>query len=178
MIVDNEITRDQRGFTLIEVMVALAIFAIGIVACYTMQVRSSGTTIRANSVSTSANWATYNVEGLLAEHYINASVTSSHEDQWENNKGDDPGNGSDDIDDTDQPGDKPDGVMHISTDGSASIDESNVTSGDHYTVFWNVADDTPLEGVKHIRVIVKKNRGLNSGVLYSHDFYKTLENEL
>ncbi len=49
-------------------------------------------------------------------------------------------------------------------------------AGDLYSVYWNVADDRPLEGLKQIRVTVVKNNGLNSGVLYAHDYYKLNEN--
>jgi prepilin-type N-terminal cleavage/methylation domain-containing protein len=164
MTVENEITRDQRGFTLIEVLVALAIFAIGIVACYTMQVRSSGTTIRANSVSTSANWATYRIEQLVAKGYSDKD--------WYNDDGDGSNDKPDGIADIDSTI-KPDGQLRIQPDGNTG---STAGTNDLYSIYWNVANDSPVEGIKQIRMIVFKNRGLNKGMLYSHDYFKSNEN--
>lgn len=157
--------RNQRGFTLIETLVALAIFAIGIVACYTMQVNSSKTSGRANSISTSANWATYLVEELLAKPYDDKA--------WFNGTDKDNPGGLADIDDTNQPADTPDGEIHIQPNG-----KTNDTAGtnDLYSIYWNVVNDRPLVGIKQIRVTVLKNGGMNSGLLYTHDYFKSNEN--
>jgi len=159
---NRETKKHGQGFTLIEVLVSLAIFAIGIIACYAMQVRSASTTGMANSVLTSSTWATYLVEDLLALDY---------DDPLLDNSAGNATNGFTDIDDT--ASGTPDGVRYIQPDGS--VNQSPAT-GDLYSVYWNIAEDRPLDGLKQIRVIVVKNNGLNAGVLYSHDYYKLNNN--
>lgn len=128
----------QGGFTLIEVLIALSIFAIGILAAYTMQLRSSATAMMANSVSTSSNWAAYQIEELMAKSY-------------------------DDFDD-DEVFVQPDGLL------------SGTEPGSMYQVSWTVDEDTPIDGVKHVRMTVEKVAGLNAGQLYTHDYFKSNEN--
>ena len=158
--------KNPQGFTLIETLVALAIFAIGIIAAYTMQVHSSKSSGRANSISTSSTWATYLVEELL--------VKPIDDDAWKNDYGD-PDNGLIDIDDTNGGPDAPDGQMHIQPDSTVST-LSTAAAGSLYSVYWNIADNSPLEGVKQIRIKVIKNNGLNVGELYSQDYFKISEN--
>ena len=150
---------------MIEVIVSLAIFAIGIIACYAMQVRSSTTAGRANSVSTASTWATYLMEDFLTRDYTDSLLENSQGDAVE---------GMNDIDDT--ASGTPDGTMHVRPDGTVSQLDSATSpipaSTDLYSVYWNVADDRPLEGSKQIRITVVKNGGLNAGVLYSQDYYK------
>lgn len=160
---NTKIINNRRGFTLIEVLVSLAIFAIGIIACYAMQVRSASTAGLANSVETSSTWATYLIEDLMQVEY----------NDLENSAGD-PADGMTNIDDTATG--SPDGAIHIKADGTVSdktiVPPPAPVAGDLYSVYWNVADDRPLEGLKQIRVTVVKNSGLNAGVLYTQDYYK------
>ena len=119
---NNRIVKDQRGFTLIEVLVSLAIFAIGIIACYAMQVRSAGTAGRANSVATSSTWATYLQEDLMARDYTDPLLE---------NRAGDPADGMTDIDDT--AAGTPDGTMHVHPDGTVTaLDVTTSTSPDGY----------------------------------------------
>ena len=162
----KHIVNDQRGFTLIEVLVSLAIFAIGIIACYTMQLHATSSLGRANSVATSSTWATYVVEDLLALDYMDPLLENSA-----GNAVNGLTDGFTDIDDT--AAGTPDGTRHIRTNGSV---QSTGAAGDLYSIYWNIADDRPIPGVKQIRVTVIKNAGLNSGVLYFHDYFKSNEN--
>ena len=165
----NNTVKDQRGFTLIEVLVSLGIFAIGIIACYAMQVRSTGTAGRANSVSTSSTWSTYLQEDLMARDY---------NDPLLENRAGDAADGMTDIDDTSSG--TPDGMMHVHPDGTVSalspLPNAIPAATDLYSIYWNVAENRPLEGLKQIRITVVKNSGLNAGVLYSQDYYKLNKN--
>ena len=116
--------------------------------------------------STSSSWATYLVEELL--------VKPIDDDAWKNDYGD-PDNGLIDIDDTNGGPDAPDGQMHIQPDSTVST-LSTAAAGSLYSVYWNIADNSPLEGVKQIRIKVIKNNGLNVGELYSQDYFKISEN--
>lgn len=151
---------------MIEVLVSLAIFAIGIIACYAMQVRSTGTAGRANSVSTSSTWSTYLQEDLLARDY--------NDPLWE----DIDGNAVAGLNDT--ASGTPDGAMHVHPDGTVSaldpLPSATPAAADLYSIYWNVAVNRPLEGLKQIRITIVKNSGLNAGVLYSQDYYKLNKN--
>jgi hypothetical protein len=141
--------------------VSLVIFAIGIIACYDMQVRSISTAGRANSVSTASTWATYLVENLMSLAYTDPLLKNSAGNA----------DGLVDIDDT--ASGTPDGTRHIRPNGSVT---ATAAAGDLYAVYWNIVDNRPVDGVKQIRVTVVKNNGLNAGVLYSHDYFKSDEN--
>jgi prepilin-type N-terminal cleavage/methylation domain-containing protein len=151
--------KKQQGFTLIEVLVSLAIFAIGIIACYALQVRSTSSLGRANSVAMSSTWATYLIEDLISVDYEDVEDGAGTTDGI---------NGLDDI-----APNTADGTRYIQPDGTVA---NTAATDDLYSVYWNVADDTPLPDVKQIRVTVVKNGGLNAGVLYSHDYFKSNEN--
>ena len=155
---------DENGFTIIEVMVALAIFVIGIIGCYQLQLKSTGTNSLANSVGTAATWATYAVEQLLAKDY---------DDLKDDGTG---GAGFAGLDETEGTAD---GVLYIRPNGSTG---TATAAGDLYTVSWNIAEGTAaaaatgqpvLAGTKQIRVIVIKKGGIGKGTLYTHDYFKT-----
>jgi len=154
----------EQGFTLIEVVVSLAIFAIGILACYAMQLKSTVSTGRANSVQVASTWASYLAEDFLTLDYTDPLLENSAGDAID---------GLTDIDDTDKVGDTPDGVRYISADGTVS---SVPSPADVYAIFWNVVANRPLEDLKQVRITVVKNGGLNAGTLYSHDYYKLRNN--
>jgi len=158
----RQLVPDNRGFTLIEVLVSLAIFAMGIIACYTMQMRSASTAGRADSVAASSTWASYLIEDFMSLKY---------DDPLLDNDAGNAANGFLDIDDT--AAGTPDGVRYIRPDGTVA---SAAAAGDLYSIYWNIAEDRPLDGVKQVRVTVVKNDGLNAGVLYSHDYFKSNEN--
>ena len=62
---------DDRGFTLIEVLIALAIFSVGFLAVGLMQINSTGGNRRAQSVTYSSEWALDHVEWLLTQASVN-----------------------------------------------------------------------------------------------------------
>jgi type IV pilus modification protein PilV len=61
--------RDSRGFTLIEVVIALAVFAIGILAMYSMQVSSINSNGGARKRTEAVSWATNQMEILRTTPY-------------------------------------------------------------------------------------------------------------
>jgi len=152
----------QSGFTLIEVMVALAIFVIGIIGCYQLQLRSTHTNALANHVGTAATWATYAVEQLLAKTYDDSDL-------------DDDGTGGAGVAGLDDTEGNADSVLYIRPNGSTG---TTAAAGDLYSVSWNIAEGTGtglgvLAGTKQIRVIVIKKGGIGKGTLYTHDYFKT-----
>ena len=60
---------DNRGFTLVEVVIALAVFAIGILALYTMQVTSIQSNGGARKRTEAVSWATNQMEILRTTPY-------------------------------------------------------------------------------------------------------------
>ena len=69
---------DQGGFTLIEAMVAIVIFAIGILGAYQLQMYAVNGNTTANRVSAATKGAEYVVEELLAQDFDSLVVTSVH----------------------------------------------------------------------------------------------------
>ncbi|SHO45685.1 prepilin-type N-terminal cleavage/methylation domain-containing protein [Desulfopila aestuarii] len=71
---------NEKGFTLIEVLIAIIILAIGIIALAGMQGTSIKGNKHANSITTSSTWAADTVEQIFALDYdslVTGNRTSS-----------------------------------------------------------------------------------------------------
>ncbi|BBO86334.1 prepilin-type N-terminal cleavage/methylation domain-containing protein [Desulfosarcina ovata] len=115
---------NQKGFTLIEVAVALAIFAIGFLAVAAMQTRAviSNTTGRFSMDATT--WTASQFEQFVAMNFDDADLVDTN------------GNGESGLD----------------ADTVATADSSLAFPDDrNTTMYWNVADNP--RGFKQIRVI-------------------------
>jgi type IV pilus modification protein PilV len=68
--------KKANGFTLLEVLVAMAIFAVGMLAVASLQVNSLWGTARADTTSEAIMWATDRIEQLKALPYDDSLLTS------------------------------------------------------------------------------------------------------
>lgn len=154
---------DENGFTLIEALVAVVVFSIGLAAFFTMQTTVIKGNSTASGLTTASTWAADRVERLLAMDY-------------------------DDILDTDGDGTNQDadynGVDDAGNDfglnDTAPADGTDTSPDGLYTIFWNVADwVTPVPSssestVKAVRVIVQRNDlGFQKNVVLNYYIQKT-----
>jgi len=117
----------QAGFTILEVLVAISILTVGLLAVASMQVAGMNTNNHARNVTEGMNLAQDKLEELIALPY------------------DDPNNLG--LQDTDN-----DGLQGLgnATAGTADYSETR----DHFTIYWNIADNQPVASSKTIRIIV------------------------
>jgi len=128
---------NQQAFTLIEVLLAMLIFAVGILAVTSMDLTSTQVNSRAADMTEATALARQKMEELLNMDFDDANLTDTN------------GNGLAGLDD----------------DVTNTADFSK-TSGRH-TIFWNVAGNQPVNDAKTIRVIVTwQNRGENKNVSF------------
>lgn len=64
-----QIINNEKGFTLIEALVAMVILVIGILSLYTMQTTSVKGNANAFGLTSAATWATERIERLFIEKY-------------------------------------------------------------------------------------------------------------
>jgi len=121
----------ERGFTLIEIMIAIAVFSIGVLAVASMQTRAVQGNTHANRVTTAATWAQDKVEHCISLPYFFPSAPTHHPDLNDRN-----GDGDSGLDDA--------------TAGTADYSEAKGL----YTIYWNVAPNCPVDNTKTIRIIV------------------------
>ena len=69
----SNIYRNYRGYTLIEVLIAMAVFAVGILAIFSMQITSTGSNALARGLTENYTGAMDKVEELLALQYNDPS---------------------------------------------------------------------------------------------------------
>ena len=135
---------NQKGFSLIELLIALVIFAIGILATAQMQFSSMWTNTKAGIITEGAIVAQTKIEQLLTLGYDAAALTDGDAD------------GAGGLDDT----------TAITADGN------EIAANPSYTIFWNIQNDQPYTDTKTIRVIVRwAEKGVERE--YSVDFVKT-----
>ncbi len=70
-----EHTQKEEGFTLIEVLIALAIFSIGFLAVASMQLKSTGGSTNARILTEASVWAQDRVETLMSFSYNDPAIT-------------------------------------------------------------------------------------------------------
>jgi type IV pilus assembly protein PilV len=132
----NKIKND-RGFSLIEALIAIFVLTIGVFSLYSMQITSLMGNNRAITITSLADWSSSQIERLMSLPY------------------DDPL-----LNDT-QP------AQGLAANTVANSDSGAVNSPDgRYTMFWNVAIDAPMQNTKTIQVFALDNQLLENGVPY------------
>ncbi len=137
-----DISRNDKGFTLLEVIMAVSILTVGLLAVASLQV----TAMRGNTMSMNYTESTEKVqdlvEKLLSKDYDDADLSDS------------------------MPVGAPDGVLGLDDDEPDTAD--HYIPGDKYRIYWNVAENRAknstgwytVNGLKTIRVIVEwESRG-------------------
>ncbi len=125
----------QQGFTLVEVLVAIVILAIGIAAVTTMQVTGIKGNTKASHLTVASDWSASQMEQMYAWKYDNDLLK----------------------DDT-----APNGVAGLDETGATADGGPIVSPDGYYTIYWNVADDILMPDTKSIRVILERE---DNGIL-------------
>ena len=145
----------QEGFTLVEILIAIAILAFGLLAVATMQVRAIKTNAIASGISQGLTLGQAKVEELMNLSYGHSDLDDSDGD----------GTGKDIDNDGED-----DGGNNFGLDDTTGADGSDANG--RYTIYWNIAVDEPVTSSKTIRVIVTwTERGINKNVKL--DFVKS-----
>lgn len=138
--------RQEKGFTLLEVMIALFILAFGLLAIATMQAAAIKANSQAMGLTEAANLAQDRTEKLMSLAYTHDALKDTDSD----------GGG---------------GLDHTGAGADHTIAWA-APNGVIYTVYWNIAANDPIQNVKTIRMIVQwTERGLRRTATF--DFMKS-----
>ena len=118
---------DEKGFSLIEILIAITVFAIGILAVGKMQITSIKGNSFANELTSATILAQDKTEELISLPYDTDLLKDSDTD------------GKAGLDDT---------------NAAADHNDPNNPVNDRYNIFWNIATDYPINNTKKIRIIV------------------------
>ena len=119
---------NEKGFSLIEILIAITVFAIGILAVGKMQI----TAIKGNSFANDLTKAT-----TLAQDRMEKLIGLSYTDPL--------------LDDTNTNGDA--GIDGANATAADHNDPNNPVDI-KYNIFWNIAPDHYISNTKEIRVII------------------------
>ena len=126
--------RGEQGFTLVEVLISMAIFSFGILAIINMQLLSTAINVKSRGMTEGIVTAQNKIEELQSLPFNDAELADTD------------ANGAAGLD------------IFPATDAVAdNADHTDAVTNPRYTVFWNVENDTPFTGTKTVRVIVRWN---------------------
>lgn len=130
----------ESGFTLLELLIALGILAVGLLGIVKMQMHSGFGNMTARNRTAAVNLARSKVEEFrrVKEYYIPAAGAATVVGSELVNDGDDT-----DLDDWTTPD-------HTATGNLSDIGEV----GGRFVMSWNVADDTPETNMKTVKIRV------------------------
>lgn len=162
----EQVLCQNSGFTIIEVMIAIAILAIGILGMATMQTTAMDGNSTAGKITSNSNWAINRIEQVMAMDYDDPDLTGSVYDHSTDaslaaHLAANPATG------LHQPAAGADGIDN-NRDGE--IDETGET-GD-MSIEWRVVQDYPILDTKWIRITV--TQGVGSGRKSSFIIYYKL----
>lgn len=123
--------RCEKGFTLLEVLVAVSILTVGLLAVASMQGSASRNNVYAGSRTVAATWASDQMEDLLSLSWNDPLLSDAD------------GDGAAGLSDVGFDNDP-------ATQGDA---DHEVTRG-KYSIYWNVVDNQVATDTKTINVIV------------------------
>ncbi len=143
---------DQFGFTLIEVLAAIVVFAFGGLALYRLQTAVIDCNSFSNRLTQATLLAQERMESLMALPYNHPLLNDTNDDGGGITNRDTNADGLDDrgpdfsfgLNNTVDASDR------VVADGSAI----RATYGMTYKLYWNIAIDQPMANIKTIRVIV------------------------
>ncbi|MDX9788266.1 MAG: prepilin-type N-terminal cleavage/methylation domain-containing protein [Desulfobacterales bacterium] len=120
---------DRNGFSIVEVMIGIAIFSIGVLAVANMQISAMQGNTSARQYTEASTWGMDKIETLMMLPYNHS-----------------------DLNDTDGDGGAGDrGLFDVT---AASADHIENDPSGQYTLYWNVAVDDLIERTKTVSVII------------------------
>ncbi|SDP19233.1 prepilin-type N-terminal cleavage/methylation domain-containing protein [Desulforhopalus singaporensis] len=147
--------KEQDGFTLIEVVVALGVLAFGILGMIVMQYSGTKGNMTADTITTAAMLASDQIEQIFRLDYDDAIITDT--------SGGNVTVALAGLDDTDSP--------------AADYSTTTTVAGGTYNLYVNTAENYPMPDTKTIRVIVSRlERGTIRNVTYNYIKAKRIEN--
>jgi len=153
---------NNKGFTLIEAVVALAVLTIGILTVNIMQTGAVRGNFRAGQITAASAWAGDRLEKINGITFEDDSLR----DRNGNGTGQDANaNGVDDDDE----GTVTDGIADFGLDETVNADYTDTSRDDGLTMHYNVAVNQPMENMKTIRVIIVRDADQQQLVF---DYYK------
>ena len=142
----------DNGFTLVELMIAIVVLSIGLMAAVSMHISAIHMNSSSNAMTEATNVAQCRLEGVMALEYtqdfcdpglIDDTVVGNSESFSDLN-----GNAIWDF-----------GEVYVDVNGNGLWDaphlDPNPPQG--YTITWSVIDNRPVEGTKLIRMYVTRN---------------------
>jgi len=132
----------EKGFTILEVLFAISILSIGILAVASMQAAAIRGNDFAGRTTNGTTWAADKMEKLIALAYDDYDASN--------------------LRDTDGDGD---GGLDDATTGTADHNEAQYG----VTIFWNISDNSLITNTKTVNVIANwTNRGVQRSVSMRH----------
>jgi len=124
----------QNGFSLIEVMIAMAILSIGLLSIAAMQTSAIKGNTSSNFLTVRTLSASNHLENLLNLPFNDPNLTDFTQDGIDNNGNSVIDEAAESIHDPENDG--------IDNDGDGIVDEADDDGEFDYSITWNVTDDT------------------------------------
>lgn len=164
-----KIRNNEKGFTLIEALVAMVILTIGIMTMYTMQISSIQGNSTASQITTAATSGANQIENIFAMDYtllVDTDADGTNQDGNDDGIDDNVGNfGLQDAQCCPN-GNDPAGIPIA---GCTAKADGCAPGPDGYAIYWNVAVDEPMPATKRVVVTVARtDRGVRKNVEYEY----------